>query len=197
MTSQDNMREAAFKAFDAANAQDPNKEEYQGETYPKELLYAQRMTEHLDRYLPKAPLALQLAARCQHICRWTIPRNNYPMDRTGYLQWRQELKKFHADKAAELLEQVGCDQETIAQVRFLVQKKQLKGNADTQALEDVICLVFLEYYLEDFAQKYEDAKLVEILQKTWGKMSEKGRAAALELSLSPRVAQLVGKALGQ
>ena len=187
--------QAAFQLFDAANQQDPNTEIFQGKTYPKELLYALRMTEQLNTFAPNASEALQLTARCQHICRWEIPRDSFEMNREGYLRWRQELKKFHADKAESILEKVGYSEETITKVRFLLEKKQLKKNEDTQTLEDVICLVFLAYYFEPFANKHPEEKTIDILQKTWRKMSEKGHKAALQLPLSKNALELVTKAI--
>ncbi len=187
--------QAAFQLFDAANQQDPNTEIFQGKTYPKELLYALRMTEQLNTFAPNASEALQLTARCQHICRWEIPRDSFEMNREGYLRWRLELKKFHADKAESILEKVGYSEETITKVRFLLEKKQLKKNEDTQTLEDVICLVFLAYYFEPFANKHPEEKTIDILQKTWRKMSEKGHKAALQLPLSKNALELVTKAI--
>ena len=185
----------AFQRFDAANGEDPNTEIYMGASYPKEVLYAIRMTEKLNSFAPNASEALQLTARCQHICRWEIPRESYDMNRTGYLKWRQDLKKFHAQKAAEILEEVGYSQETIDKVGFLLQKKSLKKNEDTQTLEDVICLVFLEYYFEPFANEHTEDKVIDILQKTWRKMSEKGHQAALGLPLSEGSLALISKAI--
>ncbi|WP_422081706.1 DUF4202 domain-containing protein [Ulvibacterium sp.] len=185
----------AFLLFDQANSEDPNQEEYLGKTYPKELLYAMRMTERLGSYAPNAHEALQLTARCQHIRRWEIPRDSYPMDRIGYLKWRQELKKFHVQKASEILKEVGYEADIIEKVSFLLEKKQLKKNEDTQTLEDVICLVFLEFYLEPFSEKHPDEKSLEILQKTWRKMSGKGQQAALDLPLSKKAYELVAKAI--
>lgn len=185
----------AFALFDQANAQDPNVEVFEGKSYPKELLYAIRMTDRLDTFEPEASEPLKLTARCQHICRWEIPRESYPMDRQGYLKWRQDLKKFHAEKAGQILREVGYSQEIIEKVAFLLEKKQLKKNPETQTLEDVICLVFLEFYFEAFAKKYEEDKLVDILQKTWRKMSERGQATALKLPLSPNALDLIGKAM--
>ncbi|NAS10564.1 DUF4202 domain-containing protein [Poritiphilus flavus] len=185
----------AFRLFDEANSKDPNKDEFEGSKHPKELLYAKRMTETLTAFAPEASEAVQLSARCQHLRRWEIPRDRYEMNRVGYLKWRQELKKFHAEKATEILEFVGYDAETIAQVQFLLLKKQLKKSPETQMLEDVICLVFMTYYLEEFAQKHPKDKLIDILQKTWRKMSEKGQAAALELPFSDHVALLVREAI--
>ncbi|UBZ13521.1 DUF4202 domain-containing protein [Flagellimonas marinaquae] len=185
----------AFKLFDDANAQDPNKESFEGKLYPKELLYAQRMTDILNEFEPDASEALQLTARCQHICRWEIPRESYEMNRVGYLKWRQQLKKFHAEKASNILKKVGYDEDIIDRVSFLLLKKQLKKDEETQTLEDVICLVFLKYYYEPFLIKHDDDKIISILQKTWRKMSEKGHKAALDLPFSERGMELVSKAL--
>lgn len=182
--------------FDRANQKDPNTELWQGRPYPKELLYAMRMTQKLHDFAPKASESLQLAARCQHIQRWEIPRENFEMDRNGYLKWRQTLQLFHVEKAAAILNEVGYDQETIDQVAFLLQKKQLKKNEDTQILEDVVCLVFLEFYFEDFSKKHVEEKQIDILRKTWRKMSENGHGAALRLPLSENTLKLVNKAIG-
>lgn len=185
----------AIAAFDKANRADPNQEIWQGKPYPKELLYGQRMTECLNDFEPDASEALQLAARCQHICRWEIPRSDYPMDKAGYHAWRNFLKKYHAEKAGNIMESVGYESDIIKAVQKLLQKKQLKRNPDTQTLEDVICLVFLKYYLASFSTHYSEEKLIDILQKTWRKMSEKGHQAALQLPLSEEMTNLVGKAL--
>ncbi len=196
MATSDKLQQA-FQLFDAANQEDPNTEIFQGKSHPKELLYAQRMTEQLNTFAPDASEALQLTARCQHIRRWEIARDSYEMNREGYLRWRQSLKKFHAKKAREILEEVGYSQELIQKVGFLLEKKQLKKNAETQILEDVICLVFLEHYFEPFAAKHPEDKTIDILQKTWRKMSDKGHEAALKLPLSKGSLQLVSKAINE
>ncbi len=186
----------AFKLFDAANSNDPNTETANGKSYPKEVLYAMRMTDTLNHFEPNASEALQLTARCQHICRWEIPRDSFEMNRQGYLRWRQELKKFHAAKAKDILETLDYDADTIAQVEFLLLKKQLKKSAETQTLEDVICLVFLKHYFEAFSVKHHEGKVIDILRKTWRKMSEEGRQAALKLHFSNASTTLIKKALG-
>ncbi|WP_108805683.1 DUF4202 domain-containing protein [Aquimarina sp. Aq107] len=185
----------AFSIIDASNANDPNKEIVNGASIAKELVYGQRMSQTLDNFTPEASEALQLAARAQHICRWEIPRNSYPMDRVGYLKWREELKKFHAKKASEILEKVGYNQEVIDRVSFLIQKKKLKKDEDTQILEDVICLVFLKFYYSDFYEKHASEKVIDILQKTWKKMSEKGHQAALKISYSEKGLDLIKQAI--
>ncbi len=178
----------ALARFDAANAEDPNREWIDGRERPKELLYAERLTAMLGRYAPDASEALRLAARCQHIQRWKIPRTGYPMTRPGYHQWRTRLRDFHADLAATILRESGYDDAMIARVRSLIRKEALKIDAEAQTLEDVVDLVFLESYLAEFVGKhatYDDAKFVDILTKTARKMSARGRAAALTLITPP------------
>lgn len=183
--------------FDAANAQDPNIEQWEGAPIAKELLYAQRMSRTLLAFAPDASYALQLAARAQHIERWTSPRSNYPEGRTGYKQWRSELLLYHARRAGELMAQAGAQAEDIARVQYLIQKRSMARDPETQCLEDVICLVFIEHYLAEFAAKsgYDEAKLIDIIQKTWVKMSPRGQAAALKLPLDSHVAAVIGRAL--
>jgi hypothetical protein len=182
--------------IDAENAQDPNSEIYQSKTYPKELLYSNRMYERLMDFHPNASEAVQIASKAQHICRWKMPRESYPMDRVGYLKWREDLKKFHAKMTAEILEKAGYQQEFIDRVSFLIEKKSLKKDAETQLLEDVICLVFLEYYFDPFVQKHDREKMKNIILKTWNKMSEAGHQEALKINFSDTNLQLIKEALG-
>ncbi len=186
----------AYEAFDQANAKDPNTTLVDGQPIPKELIYGQRMTAVLEQFNSEASIALKLAARSQHICRWEISRSDYEKDRIGYLTWRKDLKKLHAHKSGEILHSLGFDSELINRVSFLLEKKKLKKDIETQCLEDVICLVFLKYYYEDFFIKHNDEKVVDILQKTWKKMSEKGHQAALKLSYSEKGLSLIKTALG-
>ena len=181
----------AVHRFDAANAEDPNTEVVDGVPQPKELVYANRMTAALHRFTPDARETVQLAARCQHIRRWTIPRDDYPDGRAGYRQWRTDLANFHADTAVEILRDVGYDEATIARVQSLVRKDRLKADRDAQLLEDVICHVFLTHYLADFAVKHDEPKVIDILKKTWRKMSDTGRAAVPSLELPEAVRALV------
>ena len=185
----------AIKLFNEANSLDPNKELYNEIEFPKELLYAVRMAKQLNNFAPNSSEALQLTVCCQHICRWEIPRDSYEMNKVGYLTWRKDLKDFHAKKASEILTSVGYEEALIAQVKFLLLKKELKKNADTQTLEDVICLVFLEFYFLKFSKKYSEEKMIDIVQKTWRKMSDKGHKAALELDLPKEALTLITKAL--
>jgi len=186
---------AAVARFDDANRADPNRTTVDGVEYPDELLYAMRMTEQLDRLYPDASEVLKLAARCQHIRRWTIPRGSYPMDRAGYHRWRTALAQFHATEAATILRDVGYDDAIIARVQSLVRKENLKSDPETQALEDVICLVFLQYEFSGFAAKHEDEKVIHILKRTWKKMSAVGQSAALRLVVTDHDRRLIQAAL--
>ena len=184
----------ALARFDEANAADPNRELVDGAEQPRELVYARRMTATLDSFAPEAPEAVRLAVRCQHIRRWTVPRDTYPEGRDGYRRWRTDLAQFHAETAAEILRAVGYGDDTIARVGALLRKERLKADPQVQLLEDVACLVFLQYYLPAFAARHADDKLVAILGKTWRKMSERGRADALALDIEPRLRAVVSRA---
>jgi hypothetical protein len=186
---------ATVARIDAANSADPNRESFQGAELPKELLYSRRMTEWLNRLEPNASEALRLAAHGQHICRWTIPRNDFPMDRAGYHRWRSTCQRMHADKLGEILRDVGYDEAIVSRVQSLVRKERLKLDPESQLLEDVICLVFLENYFADFSRQHDEAKLIDIVRKTWKKMSSRGQQAALQLPLSIENKTIVEKAL--
>ena len=187
--------EQAFSHFDVYNYRDPNIEVWNGKSFPKELLYSIRMSDRLSKFAPDSPDHVKLAVRCQHIGRWEIPRNTYPMDRKGYLQWRNALKFHHAKIAGEILTTCGFDADTIEKVKFLLLKKELNRNAETQLVEDVICLVFVEHYLEDFASKHDDDKVVDILKKTLIKMSSRAKDEVSRLPLKPKVSQLISMAV--
>lgn len=187
--------QAAIAAFDRENAQDPNQELDQGQLQPRELLQAVRYTQWLGRLRPDAPEAVWLAVRCQHIRRWERPRSDFPPGRTGYLKWRKELAQFHADTAGRILTEVGYDELLRGQVRVLNLKHELKHNVDTQTIEDVLCLSFIAHELAAFSEKHPREKLIDILQKTWRKMSESARALALTLTLPEPLPALVTQAL--
>lgn len=181
----------ALRKFDEANSHDPNSENGQ----PRELLYAQRLEKWVLKLAPNASEALRLAARCQHICRWEIPRNSYPMTRAGYLKWRAGLKKFHAQRAGEILRDVDYDDEIIHRVQDLNLKKNFPDDAETRALEDALCLMFLEFQFADLAAKMDDEKTINALQKSWAKMTETARAEALKLNYDEREKFLLQRAL--
>lgn len=190
----------AIALFDAANAEDPNMEAANDKLRPKELLYAERMSEMLARFFPDASEAVKLAVRAQHICRWKIPRRDYPMTPQGYQQWRTTLYKFHAETAGKLMQRAGYDDEMIERVQKIIGKRGLKVNPETQAMEDVVDLVFIEHYLAGFAAQhpeYDEAKWLDILRKTWRKMSEAGHAFALsgKIKLPEHLTPLIVKAV--
>ncbi len=185
----------AIEAIDAYNKKDPVIEEEHGVAYPREFLESLRQTKWMEKIKPDAGEALRLAARCQHIGRWEIPRDSYPPTRTGYLNWRSDLGKFHAEKSAELLKKIGYDDVTIERVKQLNLKKNIKLDPECQVIEDMLCLVFLEHHVEAFAKKHDKDKLITILQKTWKKMGEAGKREALTLPYSASVATLLKEAL--
>lgn len=190
----------AIALFDAANAQDPNQESADGKDWPKELLYSHRMSEMLDRFEPDASEAVRLACRAQHIQRWKSPRSDFPMTRDGYQQWRTSLYRFHADTAGELMKQAGYDEEMIERVKKIVGKRGLKVNPETQMMEDVVDLVFIEYYMAGFAAKkgeYSEEKWLEIIRKTWKKMSDRGHDFAVsgKIKLPEHLVPLILKAV--
>jgi hypothetical protein len=199
MTREDRF-DRALALIDAANAEDPNREEADGQSWPKELLYSMRMTEMLGRFAPDADEAAQLAVRAQHIRRWTSARSDFADGRQGYLQWRTGLYKFHAETAGRLLAEAGYDRAFIDRVADSVGKRAIKVNADSQLVEDIAGLVFIEHYMLDFAGKhpeYDEAKWIEIVRKAWKKLSESARAFALsgKLRLPEPLLPLIRKAL--
>jgi len=191
----------AIALIDAANNADPNQViDDHGKSWPKELLYAHRMSDMLQRFAPRADDVSKLAIRAQHIQRWKSQRNTYPMDRNGYLKWRTDLYKFHAETLGGLMAQAGYGAEDIERAKKMVGKKGIKSNPDTQLLEDVVDLVFIEHYMLEFAGKhpeYSEDKWIEIVQKTWKKMSEKGQQFALSgaIKLPEPLVPLIKKAL--
>ena len=188
---------SAIERFDEANAKDPTLVDAESVQQPAALDYSKRMTTWLDRLYPDASEALRLAVRAQHLLRWTFARDRYPMTRAGYHQWRTAAGRFSADEAGKILRDVGYDDATIARVQSLIRKEGLKTDPETQALEDSTCLAFLERGFTEFAQRHDEQKVIGIVQRTWKKMSDHARAAALGLSLSPDAGRLIGLALAE
>lgn len=182
-------------AIDKANAQDPNLTLVNDSEIPNELLYGQRMSSCLEEYYPEASECLQIAARAQHIERWTSPRSDYPEGRSGYKKWRSQLALFHGQRAGELMKAEDYSDEEIERVKFLILKRQLKRDDETQALEDVACLVFLKYYFEPFVVKHTEEKIIDIVQKTWAKMSDFGQKSALKLPFPEKILKILQKSL--
>lgn len=182
------MFDEALAKFDAANAADPN---------GRELDHAQRVFAWVKKLAPQASEPLLLASRCQHLKRWSIPRSKFPDGRAGYHQWRTTLAKFHAEEAGKILKQVGYPEATIRRVQELNQKKGLGSDPELQVLEDALCLVFLETQFHEFKESKEEAKMIDIVKKTWAKMSAKAREIALTLKLDPSDKRLLSKALSE
>lgn len=186
--------EQAVRAFREANAEDPNLRFERGSARPRELVDAERLFAWVEKLSPNASEALKLAAHCQHLRRWRIPRDSFPEGRLGYLKWRKRLQTFHAREVQKMLSAVGYDQHTIADVMRIVTKRELKSNPDVQTMEDALCLVFLQYELEQFAAKHPPDKVIDVLRRALEKMSERGRGAASELQFPNPVKSLVIRA---
>jgi len=184
-----------MRRFDEENSRDPNSENVAGVSHPREVIHAQWLTGWVLKLCPEASEELRLAARCQHLCRWKIPRDTYPMTRPGYLKWRADLKRFHADRAGEILREVGYPEAMIARVQQLNLKQNFPADPESRVLEDGLCLVFLEHQLADLAAKAADDKVINALQKSWKKMTPAAHAEALKLSYGPREMGLIEQAL--
>ena len=181
--------------IDQLNREDPTTERADGVAVPRELLYAQRVTAWVLRLNPRASEALRIAARGQHVRRWTIPRERYPRGRAGYLKWRETLKAFHARTVEGLMREVGYPEDAAQQVQRIMSKRSLADDPETQTLEDALCLVFLETQYADLRKKTPEEKMKEVLQKTWKKMSERARSETLRLPLGEGERRLLTEAL--
>jgi|SRR5580765_8417050 len=184
----------ALRRFDAENARDPNVESVAGEPQPRELVYSNWLTERVLRLCPEASEALRLAARCQHLRRWEIPRHSYPMDRAGYLRWRADLKQFHAEQSGRILREAGYEEALIRRVQELNLKKHFPQDAETRVLEDALCLVFLEHQFGALAAKTAEDKMITALRKSWAKMSPAAHDAALKLPFNETEKRLLSLA---
>lgn len=192
--------QAVIADIDAANAQDPRQEIVAGTPRPREVVYSERMSDCLPRLYPDASEALRIAARAQHIRRWEVPRQDYPLGRAGYNAWRTACREHHATLVSAIMRRHGYAEETVEQVTKIIRKEQLKRDPESQALENVVAVVFVEHYLDEFVAShpdYEDAKLADILKKTLRKMDATGHAAALALPLPASTLRLVNMALQQ
>ena len=197
MSDESSRFDAVIATIDEANARDPKIVEIESGAVPAELLYGRRMSETLAAVAPDASELLRIAARGQHIERWTSPRTSYPVGRAGYLKWRNDLKDFHARRLGEIMAAAGYGPPEAARAGALVRKERLRTDPEAQMLEDVACLVFLSHYLADFLGKTDadDGKLARILAQTWNKMSAAGHAYAGKLDLPPHVLALLKRGL--
>lgn len=187
--------EQAMKAIDEAHALDPTKTNVDGAEVPYELHYAQKSTSYLSKRLPDASEPLQIAVRAQHFRRWETPRSEYPMTKAGYFAWRTNAKKRQAQLVEAICLQYGYSETDASRVGAMIRKEDLKVDQETQALEDVACLVFLDDQFADFLTHHDEEKIVGIVRKTWGKMSDRGKELALEMRMDGKAKELVGKAL--
>jgi hypothetical protein len=186
---------AAVTAIDAANLGDPNTIVVDGEVRPKEQAHAELMSAWVARLDPDADDAQLLAARAHHLRRWAVERREYPEGRAGYLRWRADAKRRHAEEVAAILEQCGYDTETIARVQQIVRKEGLRNDPAVQTHEDALCLVFLQTQLGELARQLGGDKAPEVLRKTLQKMSPRGRTEARSLALGDAERALVVAAL--
>ena len=184
-----------IERIDQLNREDPNTETVERARVSKELFYSQQLTAWVLRLHPGASEVLQIAARGQHIRRWTMPRTSYEPGRRGYLRWRERLKAFHIETVSGLMRDVGYPEEMIQRVQAIMGKRHLQDDPESQTLEDALCLVFLETQLEELMQKTSPETMREILRKTWKKMGEAGRTAALKLRYTPEARTLIEQVL--
>jgi len=186
---------AVFDAIDAINNEDPNTTIINGNAKPNEWLYGQYMSDCINKYWSDANELLQIAVRAQHIKRWHLKRTEFDEGKKGYFKWRIAQGRFHAELTKSIMLTKGYSEEDSETTAKLIRKEKLKSNPDTQTLEDVACLVFLQHYFDEFAAKHSEEKIIRILQLTWGKMSEKAHGIALKLTLPDHLSELVAKAL--
>ncbi|MDB5246212.1 MAG: hypothetical protein JWQ40_606 [Segetibacter sp.] len=190
-----NKLEKAFALFDQYNQQDPHTVSWEGKDYPAEYFYALQLYNWVKKLKPTASETLLLASRSQHIGRWKVPRETYPLGKPGYYKWRTDLAKFHAETAGELMSEAGYPEDEINAVKRIIRKEQLRTDEEVQVMEDALCLVFLEFQYEDFLAKHDEEKMIRILKKSWTKMNQAGREAALTLMFNEKGTELLQRAL--
>ncbi|MBM3216257.1 DUF4202 domain-containing protein [Candidatus Poribacteria bacterium] len=189
--------DAAIAAIEEANAHDPNSRAIDGIPTPFEVAYARHVTGWVTRLTPDPSEALLLAVRGLHIERWKVPRQDYSADRRGYYQWRNRLKRLHAERVQGILNDVGYDPEMVARVGDLIRRVGFPHDPESQVIEDAVSLVFLEWQFAEFAAKTERAKMIDILRQVWERISPQAREIALTLPLEPSERELVAEALSE
>ena len=190
-----NKLEEAFELFDTYNKQDPNKIIWNSISYPLTYFFALQLHDWVIKLNPDAGEALLLASRSQHIGRWTSARTSYPEGKAGYLQWRTDLKKFHAAKSGALMREAGYEEKVIEHTQHIILKKDLRTDQEVQTIENALCLVFLQYQFDEFILKHDEKKVLHVLQKSWGRMTGPGREAALSIVYSDKGKDLLDKSL--
>lgn len=191
MAQSDDRLARTISAVDAVNALDPHMIEIDGRQQPAELVYGWRITEALQRMVPKAGEHLRIAARGQHVERWKIPRTSYPEGRAGYLAWRRHQRDKQAERLGAIMAEMGYEPAAVVRVGVLIRKENMRRDAEVQTFEDVICVTFLAHYLPDFSARIDAGKLAGILAKTWRRMSPFGHEHALRLDLRPEIHRLL------
>lgn len=189
------LLERTLNRIDVIHDEDPRAEWHRGSKYPKELLYARRLTTWLTMLVNDPSDELRIAVRAQHLRRWKLARGEFPKDKKGYKAWRKEQQKRHADLCGELMKLMGWKKKEIDRVKALIQKKKLSTDAEAQTVEDVACLDFLMYDLTEFHKKHGDKKIKDILKKTAAKMSPRARECALGIRHADDLQALVTAAL--
>lgn len=192
------MKDIAIQRINQVHSLDPKKEVFEGNEYPAELLYANRCVDWLYKLTDKPSKTQELAARCQHFKRWKIARNSFPLDRKGYHQWRIELYSYQADEACKILAEIGYADEELSEIHSMISKENIRSNVNSQLIEDVACLVFLEHYLTPFSQEksdYSEEKWLTIIRKTWNKMSVDAQNLALEITFEENLKKLILQAI--
>lgn len=202
MTGQTSRLQCALEAIDRANQADPNEERFGDESLPKEYAYSLHMTRWLFELEAEPSERMQIACRAQHIERWTMPRKDYAEGRKAYYQWRQACGRMHGRRAADIMADCGYPPEEFERVETILTKRELRQDADTQLLEDVACMVFLERYFAEFYEQkadYDREKWLRIVRRTWGKMSPRGHEAALKLAegMPAHLLELLQEALAE
>lgn len=187
--------ETALAAIDSAHAEDPRMHNTESGPVPYELHYARKMTQYLEKREPNASETLRLAIRAQHFRRWEVPRDSYPMTKPGYYAWRTGLKKRQGEQTAQICLTAGYSQADCDKIAAMIRKEEFKKDQETQILEDVACLVFLDDQFEAFRKEHNEEKLLNIIKKTWSKMSAGGHQLALQIDMSESAQTLILKAL--
>ena len=184
-----------LERIDEENMQDPTKESWEHGDMPSAWVYGQRMTAWLHKLTPEPSQELQIAARAQHIRRWDVPRDTFPANRKGYLDWRVRMYDYHAEKALAIMQELGWDEDAQYQVNFYLHKRCLQTNREVQFLEDCACLIFIQYQLLDIAREHREQKVTRIIQKTWDKMTEQGHREVFAIGLPDEVHELLDKVM--
>jgi hypothetical protein len=187
----DNLYHKATLELEKVHGMDTTREIYNGNQYPSESLYSHRMLQMLEKVNAEASNILKLAAQCQHLKRWNIPRGEYPYNRRGYHEWRRVVMEYQLKEMEEILSKVGISNEDILLVTDALRNQGDKSNSNAQIITDTACLVFIKWYMEPFATKHQSEKVTDIMKKTMRKMSETGLQLISRLNLPTTASQIL------